>query len=496
MSSTPHVVIVGGGVTGLAAAYYVQKKAAAAGVSLRYTLVEQTSRLGGKIVTQESDGFVVEGGPDCFLTSKPWALNLCRELGLDDELIGTNEARRKVYVLNNGRLHPLPEGVMLIVPTQFLPFAASRLISWPGKLRMGLDLFIPRRREDGDETLGSFVRRRLGQEALDKIAEPLLSGIHVSDPERLSLKSSFPRLMDVERKHGSLIRGMLAARRNNGARPKLPMFMTLRGGMGRLVDTLAGRLDPAAVRTGAGVASVHSLNAGGPPYRVRTTDGETLQADALILTTPSDVSARLLAGVDPALAHELAGIRTVSTALVSLGYGPRAGLSPWDGFGFIVPKTEQRRITACTWTSTKFDGRAPAGHQLLRAFVGGPGREELAELDDQALLQTVRAELSDIMGLRAQPDLARVFRWRKANPQYDLGHVDRVRAMQAQAAAHGGLFLAGSSFDGVGVPDCVRQAEQAADGVLKSVLVTKTSRHEETKICYCSDGDMTTNFQD
>jgi oxygen-dependent protoporphyrinogen oxidase len=477
--TVPHVVIVGGGVTGLATAYFLQKKAREAGRSLRYTLLERAPEVGGKIVTQHVDGFLVEGGPDCFLTRKPWALALCRELGLSEDLLGTNEAQRRVFVLSRGRLHPLPAGVMLIVPTRFLPFATSRLISIPGKLRMGMDLLIPPRQDDGDETLASFVRRRLGQEALEKIAEPLLSGIHVSDPERLSLQSSFPRLMDVERKYGSLIRGMLAARRlmdnsNNGSRPKLPMFMSLRGGMQQLVDALADKLHAEAVHTGSQAVSLHSLNAGGPPYAVRTQDGAALRADAVVLTTPSNVSSRLLETLDPDLAEDLMRIRYVSSAVVSVGYRPQAGLAPLNGFGFIIPKTEGRRITACTWSSTKFDDRAPEGHQLLRCFVGGPGREEMVDLDDEALLQLVRDELRDIMGLRGEPDPVCIFRWRKANPQYDLGHLDRVVQMRDRAQGRRGLFLAGSSYDGVGVPDCVRQAQDAAEGVVGDLINTSS----------------------
>jgi oxygen-dependent protoporphyrinogen oxidase len=454
----------------LAAAYYLQK-AQQAGASLRYTLLERAPAWGGKIKSQQVDGFLLEGGPDCFLTRKPWALALCRELGLENDLLGTNDAQRKVYVLSGGRLHRLPEGVMLIVPTRFLPFATSRLISIRGKLRMGMDLFIPARKEDSDETLASFVRRRLGDEALTKIAEPLLSGIHVSDPERLSLKSSFPRLMDVERKYGSLIKGMLTARRmvensGNGSKPRLPMFMTLRGGMQQLVDVLHGKLDASAIRSDTQVSSIAGLNGAGPPYEVRTRNGESLPADAVILTTPSDVSSIMLESLDPALSADLAGIRYVSTAVVSLGYQPQDDLPSLNGFGFIIPKTEGRRITACTWSSTKFEGRAPEEHQLLRCFVGGPGREEMVDLDDGSLLNVVREELADILGLHAEPNLARIYRWRKVNPQYDLGHLDRVAQMRARAHEHGGLFLAGSSYDGVGVPDCVRQAEETVDGVL------------------------------
>jgi oxygen-dependent protoporphyrinogen oxidase len=470
-----HIAIVGGGITGLAAAYYLTKKSRAAGVPLSYTLLEASPNLGGKIVSERAGGFLVEGGPDCFLTRKPWALSLCRELGLESDLLGTNEARRKVYVLNGGRLHPLPAGVMLIVPTQFLPFATSRLISIPGKLRMAMDLFIPPRREDGDETLASFVRRRLGDEALDKIAEPLLSGIHVSDPERLSLKSSFPRLMEVERKYGSLIRGMLAARRamhqsSNGSRPRLPMFMSLRGGMQQLVDAVVARLEPTALRVNRPVETVRHTGASEPGYQVHLQGGEVLEADAVIMATPADVSGRLLQELDVGLAAELGRMRYVSTAVVSLGYRPQAGLPNLKGFGFIIPKSEDRLISACTWSSTKFDYRAPEGHSLVRCFMGGPANEAMAELDDAAMTQVVRQELADIMGLHAEPDVVRIYRWHKVNPQYDLGHLDRVAHMREHVAQHSGLFLAGSSYDGVGVPDCVRQGKEAAEGVLETVI--------------------------
>ena len=488
-SNTHHVVIAGGGITGLAAAHRLKTEAVRSGIPLRITLLEASSRLGGKIITHQLDDFTMEGGPDCFLTRKPWALNLCREIGLDDQLIGTNEGRRRVFVLNRGRLYPLPEGVMLVVPTRFMPFALSPLFSIPGKLRMGLDLFIPRRDRcyGGDETLASFVRRRLGQEALDKIAEPLLSGIHVSDPERLSLKSSFPRLLDTERKYGSLIRGMLAAkkmmaRRSNGSgngASRLPMFMSLQGGMQQFVETLVEQLEGVDLRTDSPVAGLERMEIGGPAYRVHTADGTSLQAGAVLLATPSDASARLLAQYDPQLARDLSAIRYVTTAVVSFGYGPGPAVPTLDGFGFIIPKTEKRRITACTWTSTKFDHRVPDRHQLLRCFVGGPGREDLAELGDDALVSMVHHELEAIMGLRVEPDLVRIDRWHKANPQYDLNHLDRVAAIRSRAESHGNLYLAGSSYDGVGVPDCVRQGQEGADKILSDIRKVKgVANHE------------------
>jgi oxygen-dependent protoporphyrinogen oxidase len=290
------------------------------------------------------------------------------------------------------------------------------------------------------------------------------------------LKSSFPRLLETERKYGSLIRGMVAAKRamvaarhKNGSRRSLPMFMTLRGGLQQLVDAVAGELDPAAVRTGCPVVAVERAEGNGGGYWVRTAEGEVLAADGVVLATPSDITARLVEPLDPDLAAALGTIRYVSTAVVSLGYRPAPGRPALDGFGFIIPKTEGRRITACTWTSTKFDYRAPAGHQLVRAFVGGPGREALAEQGDEALVSMAREELAEIMGLRAEPEIARVSRWTKANPQYDLNHLDRVAEMRRRAEGHGGLALAGCAYDGVGVPDCIRQGQEAAGQVLSTL---------------------------
>ncbi len=472
-SNQRHIVVVGGGVTGLATIYYLRQALGSQSETMRITLMERGGRLGGKLLTEQAGGFLLDGGPDCFLTRKPWALELCRELGLDDSLLDTNEAQREVYVLNKGRLHALPEGVMLIVPTRFLPFALSPLISIPGKLRMGLDLFIPRRSGDNDETLGSFVRRRLGQEALDKIAEPLLSGIHVSDPDQLSLKSTFPRLMEVERKYGSLIRGMLAARRQMNAvrksgRPALPMFMSLEGGMQQITDGLVAHIAhlDIDVLTHTAVISITSQNSGGAPYVLHLQSGETVQADALVLSTPSDVTSRLVRPLDAQLADMLGTIRYVSTAVVALGYKNGPEVPRLSGFGFIIPESEQRRITACTYSSTKFAARAPEGHQLLRCFMGGPGRETILELDDQALLKVARQELADILGLQGTPSIARVFRWPKMNPQYDLNHLDRVAEMRARAASHGPLQLAGCAYDGVGVPDCIRQGKEAAEAIV------------------------------
>lgn len=485
-----HVIIIGGGITGLATAYYLQQQAAA-GVPLRYTLIESAPRLGGKIVTHRRDGFVIEGGPDSFVTQKPWALELCRELGLEDRLIGTNPVPRPVYVLQRGRLVPLPEGVMLVVPTKIRPFLTSPLLSWPGKLRMGLDLFIPPRREDGDESLASFIRRRLGQEALDKIAEPLMAGIHVADAERLSLLATFPRFAELERRHGSLIRGVLATRKAAAANRRLSaltrpwgktaaddqrqaaerpsgsngsVFVTLQDGVDELVEALVRRLDRASLLTGCRVIGVRP-QAEEARWAVHLGDGTTLTADAVVLAVPAYVAADLIESFNPTLATGLRKIRYVSTATVSLGYRRADVPHPLDSAGFLIPRSEGRRITACTWSSIKFAHRAPADHVLLRAFVGGARDEHLADLDDAAMLAMVRSELRDILGITAVPVLSEIFRWPKGNPQYDVGHLERVARLEA--LCNPGLFLAGSAYHGVGLPDCVRSGRRVAKRIVR-----------------------------
>jgi len=473
--NTSHVAIVGGGITGLATAYYLQQKARQIGRSLTYSLIESAPTFGGKISTEVKDGFVIEGGPDSFITQKPAALQLCRELGLDDQLIGTNDAQRKVYVLEGGRLRPLPDGVMLVVPTKFTPFVLSPLISLPGKVRMGLDLVIPPRQEDSDESLADFIRRRLGQEALDKIAEPLMAGIHVADPERLSMKSAFPRLVELERRHGSLIRGMLAqkarraARSHNGTNRRTSAFMTLRGGLRELVQALVARLEGQLLSRTHVVGLEHVV--GNPTreprqYRLHLENGQTLLANMVVLATPAYVAADLLEPMHPTLAEKLRAIRYVSTATISLGYRRAEFEHPLDGFGFVVSAREKSHLMACTWTSTKFSERAPDRHVLVRCFVGGPHNEDLVDLPNEALIQLVRDEMHSVMGVSAQPVVTRIYRWPQANPQYDVGHLERVDEIEALAASLPGLYLTGSAYHGVGIPDCIRQGQETAKAIL------------------------------
>lgn len=472
--NTHHVVIVGGGIAGLATAYELQQQVHAAGSPLTYTLLESDATIGGKLISDRADGFVIEGGPDSFLAQKPWATDLCRELGLGDDLIGTNDAQRATFVLNNGRLTRMPEGLNLIMPTHLVPFLRSPLISWPGKLRMALDLVLPQRRATGDESIAAFVGRRLGQEAVEKLAEPLLCGIHAGEPERQSILSTFARFRDLEQKHRSLILGARAQRKVAAATPRSPSpagspqstFISLRGGVRQLIDALECALTGAII-TGARVANIEQHANG---YQVVTMSGATYAADAVVLATPTYVSASLMHPLRPALADALNTIRYVSTASVYLGFRRHEVSHPLDGFGFVIPRREQRRIFGCTWSSTKFGFRAPPEHVLLRCFMGGAGREEQLAVTDVELIAVARAELRDIMGLDAEPVITRVFRWHQANPQYDVGHAQRVQGIYAECALLPGIYVTGGAYEGVGVPDCVRHGR----GVAKMVTAYLT----------------------
>src|SRR5574341_211508 len=468
-----HVAIVGGGITGLSAAWYVQEGAAAAGLDVRYTLLEQLDRWGGKICTEHINGtggdpFVIEAGPDSFLTQKPWALQLAKELGLSERLLDTNDAQRKVFVLKKGRLLPLPDGVLLISPTAFWPFVTSPLISWPGKLRMGLDFLIPPRTDGQDETIAAFVSRRLGAEAVDRLAEPLMSGIYNAEADRQSVLATFPRFREVEAQYGSLIRGMAAARkaRQHAPRPEHAMFVSLRGGTEELVEGLIGRLT-GDLRLQTGVEGISRQDG---IYRLRLTGGESLDADAVILTTPAYTAANLLRDLAPQAAEGLKAIRYVSTGTLSLAFRRADVPHPLDGFGLVIPRSEQRPINAITWTSSKFNHRAPADHALLRVCFGGSRRPDMMDKHDAELLAIARSELKALLGIEAEPVLHRLYRWRESNPQYDAGHLDRVGAIEAGLPP--GVYVSGSAYRGIGIPDCVHQARQAAERVLDACRVS------------------------
>jgi len=465
------IAIIGGGVAGLAAAYELEK-ACAAGASVEYVLYEERPRLGGSLASEVVRGAVLERGPDSFLTEKPAAAELCRELGLGADLIPSNDAARKTYIVVRNRLVALPDGLMFLVPTKLVPTALTRLFSFSTKIRMGLELMHPPRPSDHDESVAALVLRHFGQEAVDRLADPLLSGIYGGDAAQLSAQTVLPRLVEMEAKYGSLTRGMLAAHRKmraaakNATAPKRaapPIFTAMRGGMQQLVDALTARLDPGSVRSATRVSNLRRTSSGW----TLEADGVTATYDALIMAAPAWVAGALLAPVDSALGSDLAGIPYSSSITVNLLYDEaRIGTLP-DGFGFLVPAIEGRAMLACTFAHRKFLGRTPPGKAAFRAFLGGMKRDELMAENDETIIATVRREMSEILGaktidLAVEPEFAQVSRWNRAMAQYSVGHRERMQRISARIAALPGLRLAGNAYEGIGVPDCIRLGRRAA----------------------------------
>jgi oxygen-dependent protoporphyrinogen oxidase len=470
------VVIIGGGIAGLSAAWSLREHPS--GADFEIVLLERNDRFGGNIRTERTQGFLIEGGPDCFLSEKPWAMELSKRIGLTDKLLPTNDKNRKTFVLSGGALHVLPEGVILMVPTKILPLATSTLISWPGKIRMACELFIPKKKGSMDESLGDFVRRRLGKEALDKIAEPLVAGVHAGDPETMSVRASFPKFVQLEEESGSLIKGMVkkmasmhkakkpASAQGGEQKKRVTMFMTLRDGLSELIDTLStnlSKMKDTTLRTGAPVSSVEKT---GGRFAVRIEGGERIEADAVVVAAPAWAASNLLKNIDQELSKKLLTIPYVSTATVSIAFKKKDVKHPLNGFGFVVPKIEKKRIMAATWTSVKFAHRAPDDSVLIRCFVGGSKNAELVALDDAAMVRMVREELGGIMGIEAEPVLTRVFRWTNSMPQYTIGHEERVNWIDERVASTHGLYLTGSAYHGIGISDSVRYGEVVAKKVI------------------------------
>jgi oxygen-dependent protoporphyrinogen oxidase len=455
----PSVAVLGGGITGLATAWRLLQARDGGSPGLQVTVIEAAPRMGGKITTEHRDGFVLEAGPDSFLTRKPEALELVRELGLGPRLLPTRPGPAGVLLLRRGRLRPLPAGQALLVPTRLGPLLSSPVLSLPGRLRVALDLLLPPRRGTGDESVGAFLRRRLGREMAERVAGPLLAGIHGTDPEELSLLSAFPQFADLERRHGSLIRGLRAL--DAGRAPSVTSGrMTLAGGLGELVAALTRAVERSGARLWAGrpAASCAPRNGGG--FCLTLADGGALDADAVVLALPPPAAARLVEGSWPRLAGELRQIPCVTSATVSLGFARSAVSHPLDAYGFVAPPGQGRRITACTFTSSKFPHRAPPGAVLLRAFVGGPGADDLATASDSDLVDLVIAELSALLGITGAPRTAAVHRFPQGSAQYRVGHGERLSRLEALLPP--GLMLAGSGFHGVGIPDCLKSAAAAA----------------------------------
>jgi protoporphyrinogen/coproporphyrinogen III oxidase len=459
------VVVVGGGISGLTAAH-------ALAPTCDVTLLEASPRLGGNIVTVDTAGFTLDGGPDSWVNTKPAAAELARSLGLAGEMIDTEAASRKVYVSQKGELLPMPDGLVLGIPTKFSPMITTPLFTWDGKLRMALEPFIPARQSDTDESIGDFFSRRLGEEVTDKLIAPMLGGIYAGDAWELSIQATFPQFIQSERTHGSLVKAMRAAKRPTvaGEKPK-GAFTSLRGGMVVLVEALATELEPIAkLRLGKRVDAVGRSGDDGA-WTVTLEGGERVLADDVVFAGPATALGHAARDLDPGLVVALDGIRYTTTATVFFALRKDDVAHPLDGVGYIVPRSERRSTMAATWVSSKWAHRAPEGHALIRSFFGGAGREHVVDLDDKELVALATRELEEMMRIRVRPVFTHVFRFRRASPQPTLGHLGRVRQVRDALTRWPGLHVTGSGF-AIGIPDCIKLAQETARTVLARPLAS------------------------
>ncbi|HEX4073103.1 MAG TPA: protoporphyrinogen oxidase [Planctomycetaceae bacterium] len=489
------VAVIGGGISGLAAAHRLIEMADGAALPLRVALFEAGPRLGGVIHTDSIADCVVERGADSFITNKPWAIDLCRRLGLEGRLVSTNPPYRQALVLRKGKPVPVPDGFMLMAPAKIWPVVASPIFSPLGKLRMGLERWIPSRTDLGDESVASFVRRRLGREALERLVQPLVAGIYTSDPEKLSLRATLPRFLEMERNYGSLIRaarrgphagngsatnGTATSQRGPESGARYGLFVTLQDGMSELVEALVGRIKSGGeIHLDARVCGFNRL--AGPQegfsLAFESDEGSSTHAtdfDAVIMALPADRAAELVWPLDSMLGGTLGEIEYASSAIVCTGHALADVANPLNGSGLVIPAVENRRILSVSYASRKFAGRAPEGEVVLRTFVGGALQPEMLEHSDDELIQIVRAELGEILGVRGEPRFAVVSRHKRAMPQYHVGHLDRVRRIEELTAAHPRLALAGNAYEGVGIPDCIGSGQRAAEHLFRALASRKT----------------------
>jgi oxygen-dependent protoporphyrinogen oxidase len=454
----PGVVIIGGGISGLSAAYYLAR----GGVSS--TILESRPRLGGVIQTERVEGCTLEAGPDSFLSAKPAALELIRELGLADQVIGSNDRDRVTYVRKGGRLLPLPDGLMMMVPTRILPLLTTGLLGWKTKFRMGMELLRAPRPKPGDESVADFIQEHYGAEAVDYLAEPLLSGIYGGNPSQLSVTSVLPRFVELANQYGSLTRGVLAARAKAGrARNPAPLFRTLKGGLGQLVDAIADAISGKVQVRQCRAQTIQRAKAG---FRIKVDGGDWLEADQVVVACEAHSGSALLAGVDERLAELLGTVPYSSSMTVALGFDAADFAHPPHGFGFLVPRKERRRLVACTWVGAKFPHRVPEGKVVARCFLGGMEDAGVLGESDEVMGPAVTRELQEIAGFTARPRFTRIARWPRAMAQYTVGHPQRLAEMQARTPPAGGLHLAGNAYEGIGIPDCIRMGRQAAERIL------------------------------
>ena len=464
------VVVIGGGISGLSAIHRLRELAP----PLQARLLESSSRLGGVLETVQRDGFLIEGAADNFITNVPWATELCQRIGYGDELLRTNDADRSAFVVRRGRLEKIPPGFVIMAPSRIGPILRTPILSPLGKLRMALEAAVPRRRRDDDESLASFVKRRFGKEVYARLVQPLVGSIYTGDPERLSVRSTMPRFAEMERQHGSLIRAMLRQKRrtqptdagSGGAR--YSMFVAPRLGMSDFIEAIRDRLPDDTIALGTTVTRIQRQD--DTYWSLQTNDG-TLTARAIVVATPTRVAASLFDDLDTGLSAELRAIEYAGCVIVSLGYRRDQLEHALDGFGVVVPAIEKRKILSCSFSSVKYAGRAPDGHVLLRVFLGGDYQPELLALDDQQITALATQEVRDLLQIHGDPIVTHVAPRPASMPQYYLGHGDRVDRIERRLAALKSIFLAGSAYHGVGIPNCIHSGEQAAANAVQCLSV-------------------------
>ncbi len=468
------IAIIGGGISGLSAAFSLEKLRER-GAAIQYVLYESSPRLGGVLITEHVEGCVIEAGPDSFITEKPWAADLCREIGLGDQLIGSNDPQRKTYILVKNRLVVIPDGLMFMVPTKILPSVLSPLFSVGTKIRMAMEWFHPPRKADADESVASMVERHYGPELVDRLADPLLSGVYGGQANQLSVRAVLPRFAEMEAKHGSLGRAMLSARKKMAQAakgPAKPLFTSLKDGMQTMVDAVVSKLPASAVQVGARAESIQRQNGGWVISAGYASD----HFDAVIIATPSKAAAELVYQTSAGLASELRGIEYSSSVTVNLGFDQKVRSSLPPGFGFLVPRSEGRKMLAATFVHNKFPHRAPADRAIIRCFLGGAANEDILNTPDKDIQRIVRGELQQIIGVTADPLFTRIYRWKGSMAQYGVGHLERLQRIDNLVAQIPGLFLAGNGYRGIGVPDCVRSGSEAASKLLAAMGLAANSQ--------------------
>jgi len=472
-SNPPRIAVVGGGISGLTAAYRLTKLLPHAEVEL----FEAGERLGGVVQTRREGVGLMECGADSFITKLPAAVELCKELGLGDEIIPTNSKPRRALILHGGELLPVPAGFVQMRPERYGPMLSSRLLSWRGKLRLLAERWIPSPgslgEEDFDESVASFATRRLGKEVFERLVQPLLAGIYTADPYRLSVAATMPTVIEAEREYGSLMKAMFAARRktadaasDSGAR--YGSFVTLRNGLGDLIHALEQRLDEKSIHLQTQIHSIAREPAG--HWTLTTTAAsQPLDFDGIIIALPAPRASQLLMNADPKLSQSLSEIEYASSAVVGLVYQRDQIADSLNGFGIVVPTVEGRPIVAASFSSIKFPNRALAGQVLIRVFLGGALKPELMEKTDVELLELAKEELSKILGITGDPLQSHIARWIEKMPQYHVGHLQLVGRIESQVASCHGLELAGNAYRGVGIPQCVQSGNSAARRLIDSL---------------------------